>query len=424
MRFHAPESDYPRSNNRPWLLILPASAIIGIFILMASVSIWNYFDISLPVSLPTSSITESVQQIQEIAKPPAGDIEWSFDTSEAISPPPTAYRSMVIIVAGQRTQTGRIIALDIDSGRPVWTYQLNGVSDYPPTAAGDILYTGTRDGRLIALESSTGREVWSYETEDIPYGSPVVHEGLLYVASSRIHALDALTGDVIWTHVPEGGKAISPLAYSQGIVAVLSDESHLNLIDAGKGKRRLTTRLWFGVAGMPVIVGDIVAVSGDRGSVQAIEIHARDIPMEKALRFWWTKLWIWNSAPRPPDPVGYSWHHRGIGGLTARIAASGDGRLFLVARHPDYAEAVVAMDAASGEVVWSFSSETPLSENLALVGDTLIVGNQAGSVYGLDASSGVVDWQLSLGFPVSAVGVADENSLLITSEDGIVHRIR
>ena len=55
---------------------------------------------------------------------------------------------------------------------------------------------------------------------------------------------------------------------------------------------------------MPVIVGDIVAVSGDRGSVQAIEIHARDIPMEKALRFWWTKLWIWNSAPRPARPCG------------------------------------------------------------------------------------------------------------------------
>ena len=80
--------------------------------------------------------------------------------------------------------------------------------------------------------------------------------------------------------------------------------------------------------------------------------------------------------------------------------------------------------AASGEVIWRFSSETPVSENLALAGKTLIVGNQAGAVYGLDASSGVVDWQLSLGFPVSAVGVADENSLLITSEDGIVHRIR
>ena len=392
--------------------------------LTASLSVWNYFDISLPVSLPTSSITEYVEQIHEITEPPVGDIEWSVGTGEAISAPPTAYLNMVIVVAGQRTQTGRIIALDLDSGQPVWTYQLNGVSDYPPTAAGDILYAGTRDGRLIALEGSTGREMWTYETEDISLGRPVVNDGLLYAASSRIHALDALTGDVIWTHEPEGGKAISPLAYSQGIVAVLSDESHLNLIDAGKGKRRLTTRLWFGVAGMPVVVGDIVAVSGDGGSVQAIEIHARDIPMEKALRFWWTKLWIWDSAPRPPDPVGYSWYNKGIGGLTARIAAAGDGRLFLVARHPDYAATVVAMDAASGEVVWSFTSETPVSENLALAGDTLIVGSQAGAVYGLDASSGAVYWQLSPGFPVSAVGVAAENSLLVTSEDGVVHRIR
>ena len=42
----------------------------------------------------------------------------------------------------------------------------------------------------------------------------------------------------------------------------------------------------------------------------------------------------------------------------------------------------------------------------------------------MDASSGAVDWQLLLGFPVSAVGVVDENTLLVTSEDGVVHRIR
>ena len=190
--------------------------------------------------------------------------------------------------------------MSLDSGRALWTYPLLSIADSSPTVAGEFLYVGARGGRVIALNRGTGQEMWIYEADSLLHGSPVVRDGVLYIASHRVHALDALTGEVIWVHAPEDGKAIGPLAYSQGIVAVLSAGNHLNLIDAAKGRRRLTAKLWFGGGGAPVIFGDTVAVTGDAGSVQTFDLFARDILWRKALRFWWTKLWLYKSGPRRP----------------------------------------------------------------------------------------------------------------------------
>ena len=391
---------------------------------MASVSAYNYFDISIRSSHPSSTTTQTETLTPPSAAHPSGETVWSYDSGEAIAVPPVVHGNSAFITAGLQSATGRIIALDTATGQPLWTYRLHGVSDYPVTVAGDLLYAGTRDGRLIVLEHRTGKEIWSYKTEDILHGSPVVRDGRLFLASSKIHALDALTGKSLWTHEPEGGKAIGPIAHSKGIVAVMSAGNHLNRIDAVKGKRRLTKRLWFGGIGTPVILGDRAFLSGDRGSVQAVELQARDIPMEKALRFWWNKLWLYNSAPRPPPPIGYSWFHRGIGGLTAHIVAHDDHRLFLVARHPDHSASVVAMDAASGEVLWRFNSGVLIAEGVASVGETLVVCTQAGEIYALDAASGAVVWQHDVGLPVTTVSLVSEDSLLATSQAGKVHLVR
>ena len=424
MRFEPPQpTDSIRRRHRR-LLPFVLFAFIALVILMASVSAYNYFDISIRTSHPSSTITQTETLTPLSAAPPSGETVWRYGAGEAIAVPPVVHANSAFITAGLESETGRIIALDAETGQLLWTYRLHGVSDYPVTVAGNFLYTSTRDGRLIVLDHRTGKESWSYKTEHILHGSPVVQDGRLFLASSKIHALDALTGKPMWTHEPEGGKAIGLIAHSKGIVAVMSAGNHLNLIDAVKGKRRLTKRLWFGGIGTPVILGDLVYLSGDRGSVQAVELQARDIPMEKALRFWWNKLWLYNSAPRPPAPVGYSWFHRGIGGLTAHIVAHDDHRLFLVARHPDHSASVVAMDAASGELLWRFNSGVLIAEGVTSVGEILVVCTQAGEIYALDAASGAIVWQRDSGFPVTTISLISEDSLLATSRTGKIHLVR
>ncbi len=391
---------------------------------MGLVSAWNYFDVSLRQVTPSTHLTESANEAPILGTPPSGRIAWSFQTGGAITAPPAVHDGTAYIMSGRRAETGRIVALDTASGLSAWTYTLNGVSDYRPTVAGDILYAVTRDGRTIALDRHTGQEQWVHNSTEILLGSPTVRDGVLYVASDGIYALDAVTGESLWTHETEGGRAISPLTLRDGIIAVLSEGNHLNLVDGTKGKRRLTTRLWFGGAGAPFIFKDTVILSGDRGSIQAVELHARDIPMEKALRFWWKKLWLYKSAPRPPDPVGYEWHHRGIGGLSARILAADRDRLYMVTRNADHSGSVVALNATSGETDWEFQSPTPVSDTAVLGRDTLVVGNQAGVLLGLDTSTGTEVWGFNLSLPVSSVTVAFDDALLVSSGDGSVHLTR
>ncbi|MDE2687797.1 MAG: PQQ-binding-like beta-propeller repeat protein [Chloroflexota bacterium] len=424
MRFEPPQPTDSLRRRRRRLLPFVLLAFAALIILVASVSAYNYFDISILTSHPSSAATHTETVAPPFTAPPSGEIVWSYDAGETIAVPPVAQGNSVFITAGLQSESGRVVALDAATGQPRWIYRLHGVSDYPVTVAGDLLYTSTRDGRLIVLNHRTGKETWSYKTEDILHGSPAVQNGRLFLASGQIHALDALTGRSLWTHEPEGGKAIGPVANSEGIVAVLSAGNHLNLINSVKGKRRLTKRLWFGGIGTPVILGDKVYLSGDRGSVQAVELQARDIAMEKALRFWWTKLWLYKAAPRPPDPVGYAWHHRGIGGISARIVAHDESKLFLVARHPDHSATVVAMQAQSGEVLWRFNSGTIIAGGVVGVGETLVFCTQAGEMYALDAASGEIVWQLDLGFPVNAIKVISSDSLIVTSQSGRLHLVR
>ena len=425
MRFEPLESGAPSQRGRKRRLLLPGMLLLcGLLAVMFSISAWNYFDVSLRQVTPSTRLTETADAKPIIFMPPSGVIKRTFQAGGDISAPPAIYDGTAYIVLGRRTETGSITALDLETWMPAWTYTLNGVSDFRPSVAGDFLYAVSRDGRTIALDRHTGQEIWTHSSKDIVLGSPVVRDGVLYVASDGIQTLDAVTGELLWTHETEGGRTISPLTFSDGILAVLSEGSHLNLVDAAKGKRRRTARLWFGGADAPVILGDTVVLSGDRGRIQAIDLYARDVPMEKALRFWWTKLWLYKSAPRPPDPVGYLWHHRGIGGLMAKVVAARDDRLYFVARNADHSANVTALDANTGDALWKFTSQAPVAGGTVLVDGTLVFGTHTGEVLGLSTSTGEVEWRLSMGIPISSIAVAGNGTLLLASQKGAIHEVR
>ena len=398
--------------------VLVAALVVGV------VSVRNYFLISLPVSPPASSISEAPFQDRAQPSTLSGTVDWSFDAGGPIAHAPVVAGDMAYVASGSSGATGRVTALDLDSGQSVWTYRLGSIASGRPVVADDFVYVGMRGGRIVGLDRRTGAERWSFQAEDLAHGSPVVQDGALYFASVNLYALDAQTGELRWRHDPEGSRAISAVAVSQGVAAVLSSGNHLNLIDARKGNRKYTSRLWFAPSGPPTIVGDIAVVSGDGGRVQTFALHAKDVPMWIAARYWWIRLWSWDMAPRPPDTLGYSWFHRGVGGLSARVLSASADKLFLAVREADLSGGLAALDAVSGGLLWHLPTETLVSDVLASVGDGLIVGTEGGLLYGIAQSSGDVIWELPLGSRVSAVAAVDESSVLAATEDGVVQRLR
>ena len=348
------ESFDPRkSGAAPRVIALAKLGLVGLFVIVIMVgiiSVRNYLLITLPISPPSTAISED--SITELGHPSAlsGTVDWKSDGGVPITHAPVVAGDAVIVAAGSSSATGQITALELNAGETMWTFRLGSIASGSPAVAGDFVYVGLRGGRIVCLDRHTGVERWSFQAEELAHGSPVVQDGVLYFASMSLYALDAHTGELRWRHELEGGRAITSVAVSQGVAAVLSGGNHLNLIDVRKGKRKYNSRLWFAPSGPPTLVGNMAVVSGDDGIVQTFDIHARDVPMWKAVRYWWIRLWSWDMAPRPPDPLGQSWHHRGVGGLSARVLSSNPSKLFLGVREADLSGGLAALDAGSGDL--------------------------------------------------------------------------
>ena len=56
-----------------------------------------------------------------------------------------------------------------------------------------VVYVGSYDGKVYALDAETGELVWSYDTDDSVFSSPAAVDGVVYIGSDDGHvcALDA-----------------------------------------------------------------------------------------------------------------------------------------------------------------------------------------------------------------------------------------
>ena len=58
----------------------------------------------------------------------------------------------------------RVVALDLKTGAPRWSYQTKGWIAGMPTVAEGKVFFGSQDHKVYAVDASTGKFVWSFET--------------------------------------------------------------------------------------------------------------------------------------------------------------------------------------------------------------------------------------------------------------------
>jgi outer membrane protein assembly factor BamB len=188
----------------------------------------------------------------------------------------------------------RVMALDADTGKPVWEYKFNVFqSDVPPhrvgwaspaadPETGNIYALGvgamvialSRDGKLL-WDRSVGEEFAAFTTHGGRTSSPIVDGNLVIVSSaisswgtgaSRQHrfvALDKRTGDIVWISSP-GGRPYDT-NYSAPVIATI-DGTRLLISGSGDGgvyamKVQTGEKVWGYIAAKRA-VNTGVAVSG------------------------------------------------------------------------------------------------------------------------------------------------------------------
>ncbi len=233
-----------------------------------------------------------------------------------------------------------------------------------PLMIDDTLYLSTPFNRVVALDANTGREIWSYDPGAYRAGQPsngtgLVHRGVaawtdgrerrIFMNSRwRLIALDASTGRPIASFGTNGE------------------------IDLTARLPRPVNKLHYTNTSPPVIWGDLVIVGngvGDRltyrddppGDVQAFDVHTG------------RQAWIFHTVPRPGEFgnetwADSSWNFTGHTNVWAPFTVdSARGLVFLPVSTPSndwyggrrlgaglFGESLVCLDARTGKRVWHF----------------------------------------------------------------------
>jgi len=163
-----------------------------------------------------------------------GEIVWIAAAGE--TPLDTSYSVPVLAtVDGMRMMfsglaDGSIAALKPLTGETIWRFPLS-----MRAVMSSVIYDNGRVyavhgntnvnsnvmGRLVCLDAHTGEEIWKVDGLADQYSSPVLHDGLLYVANNaaNLYCVDIETGEVLWIF-NYGNEAKGSPVYADGKIYV------------------------------------------------------------------------------------------------------------------------------------------------------------------------------------------------------------
>jgi outer membrane protein assembly factor BamB len=322
---------------------------------------------------------------------------WSYDAGSLVEFSPVLGDGRAIFGTNHK----RVVALDIATGRELWSDTVRGRIASSPALAGDLALVTTIRGEVIAYDASDGRRVWERRFGAAIESSPLVIGDSFFIGTlaGRIMRMEVANGRITWSGDVDGDVKASlarsgpnvivgdyagrvhALRQSDGAV-VWSRESPGTAV-AGAGRFYAGPAVAYGRVYLGNINGRMLALDARTGEV----------------------AWV-----------------RVLGDYIYSSAAVND-RLVYVG---SYDTRFYALDAVTGTVRWSFPAGERISGAPSVIGDVVYFSTIArepseGRTFMLDARSG----ELLDTFPEGrySPAVAVEDTLVLTGVD-MVHGLR
>ncbi|MCR9201649.1 MAG: PQQ-binding-like beta-propeller repeat protein [Planctomycetaceae bacterium] len=150
---------------------------------------------------------------------------WSLRTGNTLTAATVAAGKVFVADA----DAGRLVALDVATGEPLWQFHAAGRIDSPPTFYEGLCVFGAHDGCVYCLQAATGEPCWKRrlaptDRRIVAYGglesawpvsgTTLVRNGLILAAAGRApdadgglfaEAIDPGTGQPVWQQQLSGG---------------------------------------------------------------------------------------------------------------------------------------------------------------------------------------------------------------------------
>jgi outer membrane protein assembly factor BamB len=163
-----------------------------------------------------------------------------IDTGSTVwsrSVPSNGFFTSIVISGGAlyiTDDSGMLYSLNAANGNSNWSYPAGGSQVTPPVTADGMIYVTDDRGILHAITAAGGKRVWTRQTISSGEIGPAVNGGRLYVSTGQaLQALDAKTGNAVWSYTPPNtGALVSTPAVANGLVFVGSTDDNLYAIRA------------------------------------------------------------------------------------------------------------------------------------------------------------------------------------------------
>jgi outer membrane protein assembly factor BamB len=258
---------------------------------------------------PCAKHNESAPGFMVAMDAETGQVLWRFKAG-VIETPPLLVDGILYFGSWDR----KVYALDIQTQKPIWTYETSGqVKDGPAFADGTI-FIGSYDGKVYALHSRTGKLRWKAAAQSRLgghgnwYATPAVAYGRVFIGNTdgKMYAFGAKSGKLLWVK-STGGYIYSSAAVWEKTVYAGSYDGRFYAFDAATGDVRWSFPAGGPISGAPTVMAGAVYFSTFKDRTFALDAKSGK------------RLWKFNDGQYSPlvadEKRVYLTGHRRVYGL-------------------------------------------------------------------------------------------------------------
>ena len=272
--------------------------------------------------------------------------------------------------------------------KPLWSFECEDEVRGTPLVHQGGLYIGCYDNNLYALNAADGTFQWKYATDGGIVSRPAVYDGNIYFGSEdqRLHVVSARTGKVVWTYFTEGPIHSSP-RIAEGHVFIGSDDHRLHAVNINTSRSIWTFEAADQIHSTPFVANDLVYFGAENGDFYALDFRG-----------------------------AMKWHFQAKRAITSSPVVDGQFVFFTSVDGTLY-----CLDARNGWVIWRFRLGKGSVSSPALSENCVFVGAVDGFIYCVEAQTGRELWRFRTEHQVSSSPVIYKDSAYCGSVDGSLY---
>jgi outer membrane protein assembly factor BamB len=325
---------------------------------------------------------------------------WVRNDHTLLEFPPVIYGDHIF----QLGDDGTLIAINKRTGHTFWKRRVGVLSASSPAAVGSVVYVTvlyrgnrSRSGRVLALSFKTGAIVWSRDLSSPSESSPLVDHGRVFFGSQNglVYALNAHNGSVVWTYQAGGAVKASP-TLSEGMLYFGDYSGHMQAISEQTGHR-----LWISGSG-----GALLG-SGTFYSTAAVDYGRVFLGNTDG------RIYAYDASTGRLD-----WAVQTGAYVYASPAVTNAPGLGPTLYLGSYNGTFYALNARSGQIAWRFNAHGRISGSATIVGRTVYFADLGQHrTYGLGISTGRLSFEMGTGSfdPV----ISDGQDIYLTGYTGL-----